>query len=801
MGSKMQQDVAWQYVKDRQQWVKNSDTDFRLYGTNPVTLSESESGNNSPATSLNPETFEWFDHKVGQGGTILQYAKALGYELPKDHNGKPAPSEMWEYYKDKPGVVQKYLKTRGIEATEAQIKEWGLKVNMYKSDLIIGYAVRDLSGNIVQIQRIFIDRVSFKKIEKKLYGSGSKGDRCYIINPGRPIVVIFEGLEDGLTYLLNSGRDVTIIVCQGTSGLKHIASFLKAYPYVEFNADPDADNTSLKASVYMGVGVKRYAPTLGAGIDANAALQVGRFNEWLTSLREVPFEEVKQLQAESRQKKQAVDTSGLPFCFWYTDENKKLKINSAQLIDFLASEGYAKMPVSANGLQKILIQVLDNLVFERDISFIRNAILTCYLDMLPDNLPDGSKYGMPKSKLRKVLIDGINSYVEPAKLDALPVLSIDFLRDTKDRSFFFFRNGYAEVTAGGVKLRPYSELPGKIWASQRIDHDLTVVEDTQTFTAFSFVKFCRNVCSKRDDTGNVEIDEQRFSSLLSTIGYLLSNHNNPAYCPAVILSDASLDDNPQGGTGKGLLCRATGKMRKVTRIDGKNLKLDGQFALSELELDTQVVWIDDVVKRFPFERLFSYITETYSFEKKHQNRVSFTEANNPKTILSTNYSIPGEGYSHERRRVELELQNYYSSRLTPQQEFGELFLSSDWSEGQWNVFFNFMLRCCQAFLANRCRILPYRSETLEKKKLINEVGNDFLSFADSLERGVDLLSETVYSDYLSTLSDQQRRNASPTKFGLKLNKYCTANGLQILRPKKRSEESSLLKKYYRIEKI
>ena len=36
----------------------------------------------------------------------------------------------------------------------------------------------------------------------------------------------------------------------------------------------------------------------------------------------------------------------------------------------------------------------------------------------------------------------------------------------------------------------------------------------------------------------------------STIGYMLHGWKNLAYCPAVILNDEMISDNPEGGSGK-----------------------------------------------------------------------------------------------------------------------------------------------------------------------------------------------------------------------------------------------------------
>ena len=49
----------------------------------------------------------------------------------------------------------------------------------------------------------------------------------------------------------------------------------------------------------------------------------------------------------------------------------------------------------------------------------------------------------------------------------------------------------------------------------------------------------------------------------STLGFLMHGYKNLSFCPAVILNDEVISDNPEGGTGKGLIMNALSKMKKV----------------------------------------------------------------------------------------------------------------------------------------------------------------------------------------------------------------------------------------------
>ncbi len=141
------------------------------------------------------------------------------------------------------------------------------------------------------------------------------------------------------------------------------------------------------------------------------------------------------------------DATTLPFCFWSEElKNKtpKLKIDVELLMRFLEKEGYRKAIVTKGELQKILVYVEDNLIEEVSLSEIKNRLLSQehepynYLFRLPDKISSNFN----KIDLRKRLLDVINAYIEPGKLDALPVIeNLNTLRDSKTVSYFFSEMG------------------------------------------------------------------------------------------------------------------------------------------------------------------------------------------------------------------------------------------------------------------------------------------------------------------------------------------------------------------------
>ena len=120
----------------------------------------------------------------------------------------------------------------------------------------------------------------------------------------------------------------------------------------------------------------------------------------------------------------------------------------------------------------------------------------------------------------------------------------------------YYRNGAVEITYNNIKQIDYLDLGGYVWKDHVIDRDFALCESIDC----DYQKFIQNIC------GN---NGQRVNSMRSTIGYMLHGWKNLAYCPAVILNDEMISDNPEGGSGKGLWVNGLSHMKKVVVIDGK----------------------------------------------------------------------------------------------------------------------------------------------------------------------------------------------------------------------------------------
>lgn len=460
-----------------------------------------------------------------------------------------------------------------------------------------------------------------------------------------------------------------------------------------------------------------------------------------------------------RQEKKKQLTGGIK-PFWYETINNKgeviLNINHSYLLKYIESKGIFNTEFQN---EKILVQRIDNVLKTIEIDDIRNWLIKQWLPELPFQITE-NKY---RIELEEVLTKGINVYVQPAKIEILDRKPVNILKDTENRTYFFFSNGVIEVTAKNIFLIRYDKIKADIWEKSIMDHNISIDYDSQSI----YEQFITNISNTSD----------RYDAICTAHGYLLNRYNNPAYPKAVILSDGVIGDTPNGGTGKGIIAQAMSHIRNQAKIDGRKLDLNNAFALQKIEMQTEMVLFDDVEKNFQFDKLFSDITNGYQVRKLYEATFSFSPSDNPKTLITTNYAVRGDGHSFERRKAEIELYPYYGQNgKKPEDDFGTLFV---WNKDEWNRFYNFLFQCVQMYHRNGNRIADYQSETLEMKKAITETGLSFFEFAEDIPIGEWLAISEFYEKYLLSISKRERDFMSVNKFGRQLGNYAKSKGYKI----------------------
>lgn len=433
--------------------------------------------------------------------------------------------------------------------------------------------------------------------------------------------------------------------------------------------------------------------------------------------------------------------------FWSVNDKNKISINPLKYKMFLERNGFKKH--FPNDSEKpIFVYISSNQVETTSVSKIKDFVL----DYIKER---------KEIDVWNYCANYQNLFSEQflLMLDSIELL---MLSDTRQKSYIAFRNGILEVTKNKIQLIDYIDIDGYIWKSHILDRDWKNIDDFEN----DYSKFIYNISSGEP------------FAIECTLGYLISTYKNRSNNKAVILNDEVISDNPEGGTGKGLLVQGLCHIRQTSIIDGKKYDGKSQFANQTINIDTKILVFDDIKKNWDFESQFSIVTEGITIEKKNKDAVKLNIHESPKIVLSTNYAVKGEGNSHNRRRHEIEIAQYYGEKLTPDDEFGRQ-LFDEWDDEEYNKFDNYMVYCLQLFLKNG--LVKQNAKNIKLRKFIAETSMEFYEWVIDIENfPINKRNDKIefFEKFVNEYKDYQKWLNRKT-FNNWVNKYAKFKGYEF----------------------
>jgi hypothetical protein len=436
--------------------------------------------------------------------------------------------------------------------------------------------------------------------------------------------------------------------------------------------------------------------------------------------------------------------------FWTMEEQKggkqKVSIDVLKYKYFLENNGFKKY--FPNGAEfPTFVRVISNKVKETSEAKMKDFVLSYLLE-------NG------ESEVYKHCASYQNLFT-PAFLLILDTIELMLLKDTRDKSFVAYQNGVLEVTKNECKLTDFIDVDGYIWENQIIKRDFVFSDNIEN----DYKKFIFNISNKQP------------LAIESAIGYLSFNYKSKMNNKCIILNDEVISDNPEGGTGKGLFVQGLKQIRRTSILDGKSFDDKKSFPYQTLSQDTQILVFDDVKKNFDFEKKFSLVTEGITLERKNKDAIKLTVEESPKMLISTNYAIKGEGNSHDRRRFELEIAQFYGKELTPYEDFGrELF--DDWELKDFIRYDNYMVYCIQLFLKNG--LVKQNAKNIKLRKFIAESSMEFYEWAEDIEMlplGIRNDKQILFDAFTSEYKDFNKW-LTRKKFNIWIKKYANYKGIE-----------------------
>jgi hypothetical protein len=453
------------------------------------------------------------------------------------------------------------------------------------------------------------------------------------------------------------------------------------------------------------------------------------------SINEDVYDEIKEVQENED--------------FWALKEDKngdiKVSVDVLKYKWFLENNGFKKyFPTGADA--PTLVRVISNKVKETSEAKIKDFVLQYLLD-------NG------KTEVYKYCANYQNLFTQSFLL-ILDTIELMLLKDKHDKSYIAYRNGVLEIGKNEVNLVDYIDIDGYIWEDQIIKRDFIFSDDKEN----DYKNFINNISNNEP------------LPIESTIGYLLTTYKSKMNNKCIILNDEVISDNPEGGTGKGLFVQGIKQIRNTAILDGKSFDDTKSFPYQTLSVDTQVLVFDDVKKNFDFEKRFSLVTEGITLERKNKDAIKLSVEESPKMLISTNYAIRGEGNSHDRRRFELEIAQYYGKDKTPYDEFGrELFDS--WEEHEFIPYDNYMVYCIQVYLNNG--LIKQNAKNLVLRKFIAETSMEFYEWIeerDNMPFGIRNDKQLYFDNFTNEYKDFNKW-LTRKKFNIWIKKYANYKGI------------------------
>lgn len=461
-----------------------------------------------------------------------------------------------------------------------------------------------------------------------------------------------------------------------------------------------------------------------------------------------------------------IDEQRKDYIFWTIEEygpedDRKLRCNLFYSEALIFAKRNNFHIYSRNGIRQ-LVRIEGNVI-----SQVKESEFHEYLRAFIDRVELNNKH------LALEKFDRFAKQMIPAVLASLPdgskIIEEKIILDKKDKAFLFFENGFLEISSD-IKFLDYSQLNGLIWKSSQLQHNFEINDNTKG----DFEDYIDKIATNREGSMLI-INQGKVKSLKTSIGYLLHKFKDPSKVECILLTDEVLSSAPQGGTGKSLFQQALSKVINTVVINGIDFQNNKNYTYEEVDMETRLINIDDCMRNFDFEELFSILVGSLTVRKKYVSQVTIPFEHSPKFCLSSNRIIKGSGESHDRRKFEIEFSNYFSTKHTPSDEYKTLFFV-EWDEKEWNRFFTFMGRCILYYLKEG-KILKYTATNLAEKKVKCSLGESLFEFFETY-----IVEDNFYTSklLLEEYREMSNDDISPTKLTQSLKKYAEFKGLSLV---------------------
>lgn len=302
------------------------------------------------------------------------------------------------------------------------------------------------------------------------------------------------------------------------------------------------------------------------------------------------------------------------------------------------------------------------------------------------------------------------------------------------------------------------------------------------------------------------------ANIMFVLGYMTSEYKNPAKPWLTFLQDLKISDIGQssGRSGKSLLSIAMGKTRASFYIGGrrKDITEKTEFIYDGYTKFHNIIEVDDLYEFADFNFFYTQVTGKREVNSKHISKQILDYDESGKMLVSSNFELQNTDNSTIARLLNAAVSDYYHEKTkyndyretrSPFTKYGRM-LFDEFTEEEWNKFYNFMAYCIQ--LQMRFFKIQPPMGNLEKRQLrrlmIRGVSKDeeFFKWANSYftvapvprpdispdEHGyfnVLIKREVAFENFKAILTDVQQRKFKAQQFRQSLEAWCEYYGYEL----------------------
>lgn len=505
---------------------------------------------------------------------------------------------------------------------------------------------------------------------------------------------------------------------------------------------------------------------------------LSNYKDW----RGNPFKDVRDYL--SRHRKSSFDNlfkTALQYRFWdeepQFDKDGNFKKNNyvvknLRMYNFLMKNGFYRLKFQGEKEGYVFIKITNYIVEKLKDNQVKSFINNFLADRAMEEGVRDTFYR--SNQLSSLSLSNLNE------------IEIDFTDYDKTSQYFFFANKQWRVTKNGIDEFKTADITRYVWDDEVIDHNVEKLDEAFTIRKITYpdgsesydIDIHRNDClffrylintsrihwQKEFEVGfdteeerlkyieenryNINgprlTDEERHEQRLHlinkiyAIGYLLHRYKDESRPWAVWAMDAKLSEEGEshGGSGKSLCFKSLNYLAPTVFLNGRDPYLtENKHIFEQVTEYTDLVLIDDSNQYLKFDFFFPFITTDFAVNPKHAKSFTIPYKDSPKIIFTSNFGLRNLDPSTARRILYAAFSDFYhdnssgeyKAALTPKDDFGkELF--RDFSEDEWNLFFNTMAQCCRWFL-NFDKINPPLNN-VDLRNLLSEMGQAFKDWAD-----------------------------------------------------------------------